>query len=167
MRSRSGADSPRKRCDRAGCESSPLGPVAIPLTPDPNNDMCNRSGFFIHGDSVSDPGNASDGCIILRRASRDAISSSNDKTLGVVRGALDAAVIDVSPVSALAEVVLPKSRPKVQGAGRQSPAAKQVQSRPSRPRKSQKKRSTAPKRTKKNKKKRAAGESKRRLQPKG
>src|SRR5438270_6543965 len=64
-----------------------LGPLAIPLTPDPGNDMCDRSSFYIHGDSVSDPGNASDGCIILARTSRETIDSSTDKTLNVTRDA--------------------------------------------------------------------------------
>jgi Protein of unknown function (DUF2778) len=139
-----------------------LGPVAIPLTPDPNNDMCQRSGFFIHGDGVSEPGNASNGCIILPRASRETINASNDKTLGVVRGALAAAALEVSRVGALAEAALLKPRPKARGGRPKSPAAKQVRSRPSRPSKSQKKRSASPKKTKKGKKKGMAAESKRR-----
>jgi Protein of unknown function (DUF2778) len=36
----------------------------VRLMPDKDNDMCGRSGFLIHGDSVSDPGTASSGCII-------------------------------------------------------------------------------------------------------
>jgi hypothetical protein len=143
-----------------------LGPVAIPLTPDPNNDMSQRSGFFIHGDSVSDPGNASDGCIILPRTSREAINSSNDKTLGVVRGALAAPVLDVSPMHALAESALSKPRTKVRRAsGPKSPAAKRLRSRQSRPKKSRKKSSAPPKKAKKGKKKRA-GESKWQRRPK-
>jgi Protein of unknown function (DUF2778) len=53
------------------------------LTPDPSNDMCGRSGFLIHGDSVSHPGDASDGCIILSRAEREAIVKSGIKLLCV------------------------------------------------------------------------------------
>lgn len=40
-------------------------PNVINLTPDPENDMCGRSRFLIHGDSVTDPGTASKGCIIV------------------------------------------------------------------------------------------------------
>jgi hypothetical protein len=65
-----------------------LGPVAIPLSPDGNNDMCGRSGFFIHGDSVSDPGNASEGCIIMKRATREEVNASGDKRFQVVRRSL-------------------------------------------------------------------------------
>ena len=62
-----------------------LGPVAIRLDPDASNDMCGRSGFFIHGDRVSDPGNASEGCIIMKRATREQLDASDDKRLQVVR----------------------------------------------------------------------------------
>jgi hypothetical protein len=65
-----------------------LGPLAIRLDPDAGNDMCGRSGFFIHGDRVSDPGNASEGCIIMKRATREAVDASLDKRLQVVRQSL-------------------------------------------------------------------------------
>lgn len=42
----------------------PHGPFVIVLTPDPGNEMFGRSGFLIHGDSVSAPGTASHGCIV-------------------------------------------------------------------------------------------------------
>jgi len=35
--------------------------------------MCNRNDFFIHGDSIENPGTASKGCIILTRPSREKI----------------------------------------------------------------------------------------------
>lgn len=41
-----------------------LGPDALPLMPDAANEMFGRSGFFVHGDSLSHPGCASHGCII-------------------------------------------------------------------------------------------------------
>ena len=46
-----------------------VGPLALPLTPLPDNDgkfdwLHGRSAFFIHGDSIARPGFASDGCII-------------------------------------------------------------------------------------------------------
>lgn len=59
------------------------GPHVLPLTPSPENQMYGRGGFLIHGDSIVDPGNASDGCIILPLFVREAISSSDDMTLAV------------------------------------------------------------------------------------
>jgi hypothetical protein len=50
-----------------------LGPVALPLVPHPQTKMMGRSGFFIHGDSRSNPGQASHGCIILSKRAREAI----------------------------------------------------------------------------------------------
>ena len=60
------------------------GPHVLPLTPNPQNSMFGRDGFLIHGDSVVAPGTASEGCIILSRAVRDAISASRDRDLQVV-----------------------------------------------------------------------------------
>jgi hypothetical protein len=66
-------------------EDSPKhGPVAIPLTPDPANQMFDRSAFYIHGDNVHIPGTASEGCIIMPRFARDRIVASKEKTLQVV-----------------------------------------------------------------------------------
>jgi hypothetical protein len=53
------------------------------LTPYPENQMCNRDGFLIHGGSSAHPGNASDGCIILDFQYRKMIDSSSDKILVV------------------------------------------------------------------------------------
>jgi hypothetical protein len=61
-----------------------LGPIAMPLDPDPSNDMEGRDGFFIHGDNAEENHTASDGCIILSRDIRDMINESEDKTLIVV-----------------------------------------------------------------------------------
>ena len=77
---------PRGSCDIGDGQDHPkLGPLALPLSPDAGNDMCGRTGFFTHGDSVSDPGDASDGCIILKKATRQKIDDSNDRRLRVVR----------------------------------------------------------------------------------
>ncbi|MDR2925047.1 MAG: hypothetical protein LBU76_03735 [Azoarcus sp.] len=43
-----------------------------------------RTHFLIHGDSMTDPGNASQGCIVLRRELRDAIAVSGDNFIEVV-----------------------------------------------------------------------------------
>jgi hypothetical protein len=61
-----------------------LGPFAMPLTPAPTNEMFGRSAFFIHGDSLISPGNASEGCIIMPRAVREQIHASGDNQLTVV-----------------------------------------------------------------------------------
>lgn len=65
-------------------DSPTHGPHAMRLTPDPANEMFGRSGFLIHGDSISHPGNASEGCIVLPRNVRDRISASGDNVLEVV-----------------------------------------------------------------------------------
>jgi Protein of unknown function (DUF2778) len=132
-----------------------LGPVAIPLTPDPHNNMCNRSGFYIHGDKVSDPGNASDGCIILSRSSREAINSSADKILEVVSGAVVAAV-DLSLMAA--EPPARKRRRRVASAKR---GKKRAARRPPKGRNSPTKRSQGAGTAKKKKTRRPAPKSKR------
>jgi len=45
--------------------------VTIRLHPSPGNEMYGRSGFYIHGDSLKNPGTASEGCIILERKFRE------------------------------------------------------------------------------------------------
>src|SRR5579872_4479298 len=59
-------------------EHSQLGAFAIPLTPDPENEMYGRRGFYLHGDTISAPGNASDGCIVQPRPTREAAHESPD-----------------------------------------------------------------------------------------
>lgn len=63
-----------------------LGDYALPLTPDAANQMFGRRDFFIHGDSIVDPGHASTGCIVLPRQYREAIVTSGDRGLEVVPG---------------------------------------------------------------------------------
>jgi len=60
-----------------------LGRIALPLYPEPANNMLGRSGFFIHGDNSSMNHTASNGCIILGPAFRKAIVDSGDTTLVV------------------------------------------------------------------------------------
>jgi hypothetical protein len=60
-----------------------LGPHVMALTP-VGHDAHGRSAFFIHGDSVSHPGEASHGCIILQRETRMLIGGSRDNDLHVV-----------------------------------------------------------------------------------
>ena len=60
------------------------GPYVLHLTPDPENEMFGRSGFLIHGDSVVQPGTASEGCMIFSRTVRERIWGSGDRALEVV-----------------------------------------------------------------------------------
>jgi hypothetical protein len=62
---------------------SHLGPFAIPLLPYSTNEMFGRGDFYIHGDTTPS-GNASEGCIIMPRAVRNALYASTDHTLKVV-----------------------------------------------------------------------------------
>lgn len=60
------------------------GPYVLPLVPYSSNEMFGRSGFLIHGDSVVNPGTASEGCIILSRDVREKIWASTDHGLTVI-----------------------------------------------------------------------------------
>jgi hypothetical protein len=62
------------------------GPFAIGLVPVPENDMHGRSGFLMHGDSITNPGLASKGCIIMPRAVREKVWASGDRLLHVASG---------------------------------------------------------------------------------
>lgn len=53
------------------------------LTPYPENQMCGRDGFLIHGNSGDHPLSASNGCIILGLNGRITINKSTDKILVV------------------------------------------------------------------------------------
>lgn len=60
------------------------GPHVLDLTPY-GHDALGRTAFLVHGDSRRNPGNASEGCIIMSRKTREKISSSGDSVLEVVR----------------------------------------------------------------------------------
>ncbi len=49
----------------AAHEGTHLGPHAIPLDPDPNNQMFGRAGFYIHADNAKQDHSASEGCIVV------------------------------------------------------------------------------------------------------
>ena len=63
-----------------------FAPPAFKLEPYSTNRMHRRSGFWIHGDSMLNPGNASHGCIILDRSARDWIAHYDVQSLEVVPG---------------------------------------------------------------------------------
>ena len=69
----------------AGVYDSPkVGPFAIILDPNTGTETFGRSSFRIHGDSISHPGSASHGCVILPRPIREQIWASGDRALEVV-----------------------------------------------------------------------------------
>lgn len=76
------------------------GPDAMPLTPDPLNEMFGRSEFWIHGDSVHNPGTASEGCIIQPRFARDRIAESDDKDLRVLAVVASSGPVNIPIVEA-------------------------------------------------------------------
>lgn len=61
-----------------------LGPDVSHLTAEPGTETFGRSAFFIHGDNADLNHSASDGCIVLDRASRDRIRDSGDTELEVI-----------------------------------------------------------------------------------
>lgn len=65
-------------------EDSPhTGPFSLRLTPRSPDELQGRDEFLIHGDSQSMDHTASNGCIILARAAREAIHASGDTSLEV------------------------------------------------------------------------------------
>ena len=62
------------------------GPYVIWLTPHPENEMYGRSAFGIHGDSLVEPGNASEGCIATGPVTRRNMWNSGDHLLRVISG---------------------------------------------------------------------------------
>jgi hypothetical protein len=70
-------------------DSQRVGPYALTLHADDGklddtHAGTGRGAFRIHGDSVSRPGDASNGCIILPRKIRELIWTSGDRDLEVV-----------------------------------------------------------------------------------
>ena len=65
-------------------EGTHLGPLAIPLHPDSDNDMQGRCDFYCHADTIGHPRCASEGCIVMSRATRSLIDQCSDKRLQVI-----------------------------------------------------------------------------------
>lgn len=59
------------------------GPVVMTLTPVGHN-AHGRTSFMIHGDSRENPGDGSEGCIVLGPTFRSLIAASGDTVLSVV-----------------------------------------------------------------------------------
>jgi len=66
------------------------GRYALPLTPDVSTNTFGRDHFLMHGDSIPNPGFASDGCIIQPYDARVKLWESGDHQINVV-GNLDPA----------------------------------------------------------------------------
>ncbi len=62
------------------------GPVAIHLLPLTGTETFGRSGFLVHGDSISAPGAASHGCIVVPRKVRESMADGGDRLLVVLSG---------------------------------------------------------------------------------
>jgi hypothetical protein len=59
-----------------------LGPVAVPLIARPGTDTHGREGFFVHGDSIQHPGEASHGCVIIEpRSVRERLQEGDTFTV--------------------------------------------------------------------------------------
>lgn len=67
-------------------ENPKTGPYTMNLVPDPENEMFGRADFRIHGDSIDEPGTASDGCIVQSHDNRVRVGESPDRRLQVVSG---------------------------------------------------------------------------------
>lgn len=59
---------------------------AFILLPKPGTNMKGRAGFWIHGDSLVNPGDASSGCIILSAAAREWVKHYRVRHLEVLSG---------------------------------------------------------------------------------
>lgn len=68
----------------AAIDHATCGPCSIPLTPDADNAMHGRDGFYMHGDTDEMNQTASSGCIIMSRPTRDMVNASPMRTLCVV-----------------------------------------------------------------------------------
>lgn len=69
---------------RFGKPNNRKGPLTLPLTPHPSNDMFDRNAFLMHGDNGCACHSASSGCVIMQKITRRWIASSGDRQLIVV-----------------------------------------------------------------------------------
>lgn len=60
------------------------GPFVLRLEPQAGTETFGREGFLLHGDSLSHPGAASEGCIVMSRDVREKVAASSCRTLEVV-----------------------------------------------------------------------------------
>lgn len=67
-------------------DSKLRGPYVIMLDPEDGTETYGRSGFLVHGDSRTHPGEASHGCIVCGRKLREAMWESGDHLIEVHNG---------------------------------------------------------------------------------
>lgn len=67
-------------------DSATHGPYCLLLKPKIGTNTFGRTGFMWHGDSIKRPGDASHGCVVSNRYSREMAWESGDRTLKVVGG---------------------------------------------------------------------------------
>lgn len=60
------------------------GKYVLILIPDEGNEMYGRSGFLCHGDSIKEPGTASEGCMVQAHDTRVMMWEGGDHRLQVV-----------------------------------------------------------------------------------
>ena len=60
------------------------GPYVLTLEPEAGTETHGRSEFLLHGDSIQHPGEASKGCVILPRRTRESVWLSGDRKLQVI-----------------------------------------------------------------------------------
>ena len=70
-----------------GYSHKKLGPLTFNLNPQGGTNMCTplRNLMRIHGDSRSNPGNASDGCIVCGKKTREQLQRGGGGTLLVTQ----------------------------------------------------------------------------------
>ena len=61
------------------------GPFTLDLTPVNPSQTFGRTALKMHGDSISHPGQASNGCIIMRMSTRTTVWTSTDHMLEVIQ----------------------------------------------------------------------------------
>lgn len=62
------------------------GPITLTLIPQFGTELFGRDGssFRMHGDSIAEPGTASEGCIVMPPTTRQAVWDSGDRQLLVI-----------------------------------------------------------------------------------
>jgi|SRR6185312_7592092 len=73
--------------DGLPCDYEGKKKPVIRLVPSSTNEMFGRAGFLMHGDSISDPGTASHGCVIEDHGTREVVANAiteGNNTLEVV-----------------------------------------------------------------------------------
>ena len=69
----------------AAINSSDLGPLAIPILPEPGTETYGRTDFYCHGEDAETPGCSSHGCVVKSPISaREMIANSGDNYLTVI-----------------------------------------------------------------------------------